>query len=356
MVMCAKKMVSVSLQAFLLRGKALRPICALLCSLGISSASAALQERLDSVIVCDSNEMLRYEYAYNANGKLRGSKVYKQDGNTMILQRASSYGYDAFGRNNARTDSVRINGTMKLECMYDITYTNDSKVSQVKCSYPLRGTTRLSCDSVYYTYDKDGSLLRYVCMDCDTKDTVEYKNFVYDEHERCIECRVTEKSACRLIDVGVDRYEYVANGRVAKEVHMAPTTGFRTETLNEYDSIGHCVLTQMGYTTKPEMEWHTKNVMTYDERGNLLYVKGYMMTPSGWRHDKTKVYVYDMERENVPEPECGDKLFLGHGSRFSLTENPPCSNRLMRADCYYCDGDRISSTRYWYSDDNMREW
>lgn len=354
MVMCVNKKALVCLQALPLRRIAFLAARVLLCCLGPSSASAALQERLDSVIVCNGSDVLRYEYAYNNNGKLCDSKVYKIDGNAMILQRTSSFGYDALNRNNARVDSAHLNGVMKLEWMYDVAYNQDGKVSQVRCRCPQRGANELSCDSVYYTYDENGLLLRYVCIDCDTKDSVVCKSFVYDEHGRCVECRVTEKYASRPIEVGIDRYEYMAGEKIARDVHIAPTTGFRTETLNEYDSAGHCVSTQIGYTAKPEMEWHTKNMMTYDEYGNLLCVREYMMASSGWVHDKTTVYTYDMEQENVLAPDFDGRLFKGRDLRYGLTENPPCANRLMRIDSFYSDGEEISSVRYFYSDGQNR--
>lgn len=325
-------------------------VCALLCCLCHSSVSAASKERLDSVIVCDGKDMLKYEYDYNAQGLLHSSKVYNRDCNAMTLQQVSLFGYDAQGLNAVRVDSMRRNGIMKLEWMYDVTYNKDDKVSQVRCRCPQRGANELSCDSVYYTYNENGLLLRYVCIDCDTKDSVVCKSFVYDEHGRCVECRVTEKYASRPIEVGIDRYEYMAGEKIARDVHIAPTTGFRTETLNEYDSAGHCVSTQIGYTAKPEMEWHTKNMMTYDEYGNLLCVREYMMASSGWVHDKTTVYTYDMKQENVLAPDFDGNLFKGHDLRYGLAENPPCANRLMRIDCFYSDGEEISSVRYFYSD------
>lgn len=158
----------------------------MLCCLCHSSASAALKERLDSVIICDGKDVLKYEYDYNAQGLLHSSKVYNRDDNAMTLQQVSLFGYDAQGCNAMRTDSVLRDGQMRLEWACDVIYNSRGDVARVKFSCPMRDTSEMGRDSAFYKYDDNGSLLRYECVDCDDRNIAQSCIYEYDDAGRRI--------------------------------------------------------------------------------------------------------------------------------------------------------------------------
>ena len=164
------------------------------------------------------------------------------------------------------------------------------------------------------------ALLRYEYADCDDRNIAQSCTYEYDDVGRRIGSIVADLYSDRAIVVSSDNTMYTSDGRVAREVHMEPTTGYRTERVYEYDSLGRCVAVQAGRTAKRDIGWRTKDEMAYDERGNLLCVREYMMASSGWVHGKTTVYVYDMEQKNVLVPDFDGKLFKGYDLRYGLTE------------------------------------